>query len=218
MSLNHKLEAVGRYANGLFITGQFVSTANEKDHLSIMKRRRPEFFTEIFKSRTKKRYPLILQLSQKFCNKHATGAVIEGVKNRWEAYKLLAWSGVVTDWKYHQAIPDKVFQHNNQLIFLDTFDSDIFGLDGGNVLTLPFRETELHQYGLNPVITPSFIKYKTKGLLYEFYTSDWRPDEVSPINFEAAFLKQKDGLAEDANSQRLTYQDELEQYIRVEDL
>ncbi len=194
MKLNDKLKLISRFSNGIFISGQVTDGVKETDLLRKKRKLKADHFEELYRSSSLRQAPIILKLTQDFCNENSPGIFVTEVKSKVEVLKGVLWSGVVIDWNFHVSCPKNAFEFNGTELRLDTFDETVFEMSGKSVVTLPFREELLKANDLRPIIPQSLTGGWTKELLKEFGSNSWEPGESDSLGLKRTFSDPSDWI------------------------
>ncbi len=194
MNLNEKLELISKFSNGIFVSGQVTNGTKETDLLQKKRKLKVGHFEEIYRSPYLNRAPIILRLTQDFCNENSPGFFVKEPESKKEVLNGVLWSGIIIDWELYMSCPKGVFEFNGTELRLDTFDEDVFEMKGKNVVTLPFREELLKASDLRPIIPQSLTGGWTKELLKEFASNSWQPEQSDSMGVKRVFSDSRDWI------------------------
>ena len=178
MNLNEKLQAVSKFSNGIFVSSQVTKDRKETDLLQKKRKLKKDFFEELYRSSSLKDAPIVLRLTQDFCNNNAPGFFVDEPKDKLEVLRCILWSGFILDWQFHIACPKGTFEFNGTALRLDTFSESVFDMKGKKVVTLPFREELLKSSEFNPIVPQSLTGWRQKSCYWNFMSQIGSQDSL----------------------------------------
>lgn len=152
--LLEKLRKVALYSDGVFITGQLLTSLKETKYFNYLLHNHPSYFDILDVSKTK-----ILRLTQSFNNQYLTPKPLKKISTEEEVMQRILWSALLLQDSLDFECPKTFFKMGKERFLIDNFSHDkttMKALVSANsiqgVMTIFPRESFFRSINVTPLV------------------------------------------------------------------